>query len=117
MMLAALPGQVGDGGTLTTKDGQPTRMGAKPTDATVRRFLVGPFDCEITGVTVTPDGKTLFFNVQHPGEDTADFATSTFTSHWPGSQAPAGDTAHAGHKRPRSATVVVTRADGGTIGI
>ncbi len=117
MMLAALPGQVGDGGTLTTRDGQATRMGAKPTDATVRRFLVGPFDCEITGVTVTPDGKTLFFNVQHPGEDTADFATQTFTSHWPGNQAPASDTAHAGHKRPRSATVVVTRTDGGPIAI
>lgn len=117
MMLAALPGQVGDGERLTTRDGQATIMGAKPTEANVRRFLVGPFDCEITGVVVTPDGKTLFFNVQHPGEDKADFATNTFTSYWPGNQAPASDAAHHGHKRPRSATVVVTRKDGGTIGI
>ena len=117
MMLAALPGHVGDGGKIKTREGQETIMGAKPTDANVRRFLVGPFDCEITGVVVTPDGKTLFFNVQHPGEEAADFATNTFTSHWPGNQAPASDTAHAGHKRPRSATVVVTRTDGGTIGI
>ena len=117
MMLAALPGHVGDGGKIKTREGQETIMGAKPTDANVRRFLVGPFDCEITGVVVTPDGKTLFFNVQHPGEGAADFATNTFTSHWPGNQAPASDTAHAGHKRPRSATVVVTRTDGGTIGI
>ena len=117
MMLAALPGKVGDGGKVTTKDGQATIMGAKPTDATVRRFLVGPFDCEITGVVVTPDGKTLFFNVQHPGEAAANFATDTYTSHWPGNQAPASDTAHSGHKRPRSATVVVTRTDGGVIAI
>jgi secreted PhoX family phosphatase len=53
----------------------------------------------------------LFFNVQHPGEEAADFATNTFTSHWPGNQG------YGGHLRPRSATVVVTRKDGGTIGI
>ena len=117
MMLAAIPGKVGDGEKLTTREGQATIMGAKATDATVRRFLVGPFDCEITGVVVTPDGKTLFFNVQHPGEDKGDFATNTFTSYWPGNQAPASDAAHHGHKRPRSATVVVTRTDGGTIGV
>ena len=117
MMLAALPGHVGDGGKIKTREGQETIMGAKPTDANVRRFLVGPFDCEITGVVVTPDGKTLFFNVQHPGEDKADFTTNTFTSYWPGNQAPASDALHHGHKRPRSATVVVTRTDGGTIGI
>ncbi|MBK6866770.1 MAG: PhoX family phosphatase [Burkholderiales bacterium] len=116
MMLAAIPGQVGDGGKVTTKNKQATIMGAKPTEANVRRFLVGPFDCEITGVVVTPDGKTLFFNVQHPGEDKADFATHTFTSHWPGNQ-PGITSHHKGHKRPRSATVVVTRTDGGTIGI
>ena len=117
MMLAALPGKVGDGTKPTTKDGQATIMGAKPTDATVRRFLVGPVNCEITGVVVTPDGKTLFFNVQHPGEAAADFATNTFTSHWPGNQATASDAAHAGHQRPRSATVVVTRTDGGVIAL
>jgi secreted PhoX family phosphatase len=117
MMLAALPGKVGDGGKATTRDGQATLMGAKASDATVRRFLVGPFDCEITGVVVTPDGKTLFFNVQHPGEAKADFATNTFSSHWPGNQAPASDAAHHGHQRPRSATVVVTRTDGGVIAL
>lgn len=117
MMLAAIPGHVGDGGAVRTQEGQATHMGAQPSQANVRRFLVGPVDCEITGVVVTPDGKTLFFNVQHPGEDKGDFATNTFTSHWPGNQAPASDSAHHGHKRPRSATVVVTRKDGGTIGV
>jgi hypothetical protein len=117
MMLAAIPGKVGDGTKPTSRDGQATIAGAQATEATVRRFLVGPFDCEITGVVVTPDGKTLFFNVQHPGEAEANFTTNTYTSYWPGNQAPASDSAHHGHKRPRSATVVVTRTDGGTIGI
>lgn len=116
MMLAAIPGQVGDGKRVTTSDGQETIMGAHATGANVRRFLVGPFDCEITGVVVTPDGKTLFFNVQHPGEDKGDFATNTFTSHWPGNQ-PGITSHHQGHKRPRSATVVVTRKDGGPIAL
>lgn len=116
MMLAAIPGKVGDGGKLNTKDGQATIMGAKPTEANVRRFLVGPFDCEITGVVVTPDGKTLFFNVQHPGEDVGDFAADKYTSCWPGNQ-PGITSSHKGHKRPRSATVVVTRKDGGTIAV
>ena len=117
MMLAAIPGQVGDGGAITTQGGQATIVGAQASPETVRRFLVGPVDCEITGVVVTPDGKTLFFNVQHPGEDKGDFASNGFTSHWPGNQAPASDALHHGHKRPRSATVVVTRSDGGTIAI
>ena len=116
MMLAAIPGEVGDGTKVTTKEGQQTIMGAKPTEDNIRRFLVGPFDCEITGVVVTPDGKTLFFNVQHPGEDKGDFATNTFTSHWPGNQ-PGITSHHKGHKRPRSSTVVVTRTDGGVIAL
>ncbi len=33
-----------------------------------RRFLTGPTHCEITGLTWTPDGTTMFLNVQHPGE-------------------------------------------------
>jgi hypothetical protein len=58
---------------------------------------------------VTPDGKTLFFNVQHPGENGT---LAAMTSHWPASQTATGSA-----KRPRSATVVVTRKDGGAVGI
>lgn len=113
MMLAAVPGKVGDGGKVTAAGGTSTVKGANASADSVRRFLVGPKDCEITGVAVTPDGKTLFFNVQHPGEDgTPDFAAKTFSSHWPASQTDAAST-----KRPRSATVVVTRTDGGSIGM
>ncbi|ROZ77165.1 PhoX family phosphatase [Ramlibacter sp. WS9] len=124
MMLIGKPGAVGDGTTptlsYTREDGStlavPTRMGAKPTADTLRRFLVGPKDCEITGISETPDGKTIFVNIQHPGEtiSKADLATpSRYLSHWPGNAGygPGGATA-----RPRSATIVITRNDGGLIG-
>ena len=42
------------------------------------RVVAGPSDSEATGPAFTPDGRTLFFNVQHPGE--ARF------SNWPWSQ-------------------------------
>ncbi|MEI9851848.1 MAG: alkaline phosphatase PhoX [Sphingomonas sp.] len=38
------------------------------TAATLKRFLVGPVECELTGVDTTPDGRTLFVGIQHPGE-------------------------------------------------
>ena len=108
MMLAAVPGKVGDGGSATAAGGTTTIKGANATPETVRRFLVGPKDCEITGIAVTPDGKTMFFNVQHPGENGS---IAKPTSAWPDTQ-----TSATSIKRPRSATVVVTRKDGGNLG-
>ena len=117
MMLAALPGRVGDGGqrTITSTDAKgavrdvATHVGAAAGDK-VRRFLVGPKQCEITGVTESADGRALFVNIQHPGEDTkpADIGNaSAWPSHWP----------DGGNARPRSATIVITRNDGGMIGV
>ena len=40
---------------------------ADPHTRETRRFLVGPNICEITGVFVTPDEKTMFVGIQHPG--------------------------------------------------
>ena len=125
MMLIGMPGTVGDGTTptlsYTKADGSTvtvqTRVGAKPTAATLRRFLVGPNDCEITGITETPDGKTIFVNIQHPGEaiSKANLADpAKYLSHWPGN---AGYGAGGKTARPRSATIVVTRNDGGLIGV
>ncbi len=124
MLLVGKPGAVGDGGTQNidytkadgSKVGVTTRVGAKPTADTLRRFLVGPKDCEITGITETPDGKAIFVNIQHPGEtiSKANLADpAKYLSHWPGNAGygPGGATA-----RPRSATVVITRNDGGLIG-
>ena len=96
----------------------------------ITRFLVGPAGCEVTGVCWTPDGKTMFINIQHPGEVTGSTGTHP--------NAPAGWTAAASNARdawvnanptafskwpdgptggrPRSATVVIRKNDGGVIG-
>ena len=118
-MLAALPGGVGDGGakTITNQDStgatatQNTRVGAAATDATLRRFLTGPLECEITGVDTTPDGRTLFVGIQHPGEDGTPDAPS---SHWPASQASGSADASV---RPRSAVIAITKSDGGVVAL
>lgn len=116
MMLAAIPGKVGDGAARTLKHGDrevTTYVGKTPTPATLARFLVGPKGCEITGWCETADGRAMFINIQHPGENTkmADVNDpARFESQWP---------ANAGYgagKRPRSATIVITRNDGGVIG-
>ncbi|BDU36957.1 PhoX family protein [Vibrio nigripulchritudo] len=65
----------------------------------IRRFLTGPIACEITGLTFTPDYKTMFVGVQHPGEDLA-------PSHFP----------DGGDSIPRSSVIAITRKDGGVIG-
>jgi uncharacterized protein len=117
-MLAALPGRVGDGAARTiTNTGstgatatQATIVGAAATTATVRRFLTGPKECEITGVDTTPDGRTLFVGIQHPGENVTDPAAPT--SNWPASQ-----TGAAPGSRARSAVVAITRQDGGIVGL
>ena len=122
MLLAAVAGSRGDGGattvnntlaitsgttTTTTTLAIETRIGRKPTATTLKRFLVGPAQAEVTGICETPDGKAIFINIQHPGEDTSSLADATrFGSHWP----------DGGTARPRSATVVITKDDGGRIG-
>lgn len=68
---------------------------ADPESREVRRFMVGPRGCELTGITWSPDDRTLWVNVQHPGISY-----------------PASD----GHTRPRSTTVMIRREDGGIIG-
>ena len=96
--------------------GEFTRMGnnnllaCNTVTGEVRRFLVGPRECEITGVTFAPDGCSLFLNIQHPGEAPGgrnDPAQPERHSSWPGGP---------GSGRPRSATVVVRRLDGGEVG-
>lgn len=121
MMLAAVPGQVGDGGkktlSYTKADGSKmdivTPVGKAATESTLKRFLVGPSGSEITGVAETPDGKAIFVNIQHPGETTA-LANlgdpAKYTSQWP------SNAGYGAGKRPRSATIVITKNDGGTIG-
>ena len=81
---------------------------ANPNTGEMRRFLTGPTGQEITGVITTPDKRTMFVNVQHPGATTsaADFAAGRINSRWP----------HGAAGVPLSATLVITKNDGGVIG-
>ena len=72
---------------------------ADPRSGEVKRFLTGPIGAEVTGISATPDFRTLFVNIQHPGEGST---ASNLLSSWPDGPG----------RRPRSATVVITREDG-----
>ncbi|MEE4377864.1 MAG: PhoX family phosphatase [Candidatus Competibacteraceae bacterium] len=94
-------------------------LASDPSTGEVRRFFTGPRGQEITGVITTPDGRTMFINVQHPGDisgglrdelgtsDTVPGVPPLTSSNWPDFD-PLG--------RPRSATVIITKDDGGVIG-
>ncbi len=73
--------------------------GSDPTSGEVRGFLTGPIACEITGLTFSPDYRSLFVGIQHPGDRST-------PSHFP-----AG-----GDSKPRSTVMVISREDGGVIG-
>ncbi|NJL37724.1 MAG: PhoX family phosphatase [Leptolyngbyaceae cyanobacterium RM2_2_4] len=68
----------------------------------IRRIFSGVTACEITGLTVTPDRRTMFVNVQHPGD--GDPTLTNFP-------APQGS-----GRIPRDVTIVITRKNGGIIG-
>ena len=85
-------------------------LACNPQTGEMRRFLTGPINSEITGATWAPDGRTMFINIQHPGEnasDRSDPALPAKFSNWP-------DYTMGG--RPRSSTVVIRKLDGGVIG-
>ena len=73
-------------------------LAGDPVTGEIRRFLVGPNECEVTGLSWSPDRRTMFVGIQHPGEDG--------NSHWP----------EGGDSVPRSAIIAVTREDGGLVG-
>ncbi|MEM0909467.1 MAG: PhoX family phosphatase [Pseudomonadota bacterium] len=66
------------------------------------RLLVGVSSDEVTGFTMTPDRKTAFVNLQHPGN--GDPTATNFPKHFDGKTI------------PRDATIVIRRKDGGIIG-
>jgi secreted PhoX family phosphatase len=85
-------------------------LACNPVTGEMRRFLTGPVGCEITGATWTPDGRTLFVDIQHPGETSGernDPEQPRRFSNWPDFR-PDG--------RPRSATLAIRKLDGGVIG-
>jgi len=92
--------------------GSNSMMCANPDTGEIRRFLTAPPHAEVTGITATPDGKTMFVGIQHPGEDWESGFTDNST--WPDSGVN-GDTKMKANK-PRSGVVVITKDDGGVIG-
>ena len=69
-----------------------------PMSGEIRRFILGPRECDVTGLTWSADKKTLFVGIQHPGAKGG--------SHFPdGGDAP-----------PRSSIIAIARDDGEVIG-
>jgi secreted PhoX family phosphatase len=69
-----------------------------PETGEIHRFMVGPNECEVTGISWSPDRKTVFVGLQHPGEKG--------NSHFPGG----------GSSLPRSVVIAIQRDDGGLVG-
>jgi hypothetical protein len=97
-------------------DGQPGAIGVNdavyvvdtegPERGRPRMLLSGPVGCEICGPAFTPDYRTFFVAIQHPGEGKG----STFAqpaSRWPDLQA---------DMPPRPSVVAIYRQDGGKVG-
>jgi len=73
-----------------------------PQRGLLKQLATGPTGCEISGCEFTPDGRTLFLAIQHPGEGGT---LDNPRSHWPdGNGLPA-----------RAAVVAIEREDGGTV--
>jgi hypothetical protein len=113
--------QVGNATGDWTNIGGNVMMCADPSTGETRRFLTSPKNCEVTGVVGTPDGKTMFVGIQHPGEDwnlLPPPRSFTTNSTWPdsGINGPTTQSASGTVYKPRSGVVVITKDDGGVIG-
>ena len=109
--------QTGNGSGDWINIGSNVMVCCDPNTGETRRFMTSPNNCEVTGVTMTPDGKTMWVGIQHPGEDGTAAAPTQF-SNWPQGQFAVesdGMTALP-PGRPRSSLVVITKNDGGVIG-
>jgi uncharacterized protein len=109
--------QIGDGSGDFVNIGSNVLVCADPNTGETRRFLTSPNKCEVTGITMTPDGKTMWVGVQHPGEDSTAANPQQFSS-WPAVQwtTESDGVTPLPFGRPRSSLVVITKDDGGVIG-
>jgi secreted PhoX family phosphatase len=75
-----------------------------PARGATRCFFTAPDGAEVCGPEFTPDGKTLFLSIQHPGEGSTFDKPST---RWPDNRPDMG---------PRGSVLAITKNDGGEIG-
>ena len=73
---------------------------ADPSTGNLKRFLVGPKECEVTGMTWSSDKSTMFVGIQHPGEKNPKKCS------FPGGKGTV----------PRSSIIAISRDDGGVMG-
>ena len=118
---------MGDGGVFTvantmTVSGaaktaiQKTFVGGILGESRLRRFLVGPKGAEVTGITETPDGKAIFVGIQHPAEEATAYNDGTIGV-WPTNANHGVGGVYGAGARARSATIIITKDDGGKIGL
>ncbi|QFI38874.1 PhoX family phosphatase [Moritella marina ATCC 15381] len=96
-MLAVVPSQ------LTTDNGELDTINSG-NQTELKRFFVGPNGAEVTGLAFSPAQTDLFLNVQHP-------------ANWPYSSDATMDTPSNKTVRPRAATVIIRKNDGGEVGV
>ncbi|MDI1283896.1 MAG: PhoX family phosphatase [Reyranella sp.] len=77
-----------------------------PGRALTRQFFAAPKGSEVCGPTFTPDDRTLFLAIQHPGEGKGS-TYETPTTRWPDFK---------DGLPPRPAVIAITKKDGGPIG-
>jgi secreted PhoX family phosphatase len=75
-------------------------LACDPATGETRRFLTGPTNCEITGVAPgRPTARTMFINVQHPGETPSDRSDPASRASTPTGPTTARRPAAVGHRR------------------
>lgn len=80
----------------------------RPGTAAFRRFFQAPIGAEVCGPEFTPDGRTLFLAVQHPGVDgTGDSSFDRPATRWPDFR---------DDLPPRPSVLAIRRVDGGLVG-
>jgi uncharacterized protein len=95
--------------TLGLNDGVWVVETAGPERGRARQFLSGPVGCEVCGPAFTPDQRTFFVAIQHPGmvTPTDQIMYDKPASRWPDDRS---------DLPPRPSVVAISRADGGKVG-
>lgn len=96
----------GQGETINHNDGLYACDTAGIAAGQTRKFFSGPAGCEITGACFTPDGRSLFLSVQHPGDGEGTTYEAP-RSRWPDFRE---------DMPPRPSVLAITKRDGGIIG-